>query len=615
MSESRPRLVIGTAGHIDHGKTSLVKALTGEDLDRLPEERARGITIALGFTHLDLPDGRLAAFVDVPGHERLVRTMISGATGLDAVLLCVSAVDGVMPQTREHLAILDLLGVKAGIVALTMSDLVDAEMLEMAALDVEEVVAGTFLEGAPVLATAAGPTPAGLDALVAALAALPAATRPDGGPLRLPIDRAFVRQGFGTVVTGTLRSGRVRDGDEVEVQPEGLKARVRGVQVHGHKVDEALPGQRTALNLAGIERDDLARGQVIGHPGRLPPASILDARLTLLAAAPALPDGAHVRLLVGTAEVLAVVHVLEVDGGEDEPDGLIPGRRHRVQIRTAAPLIALPGDRFILRRESPVETLGGGVILDPWAPRARRRDRARVAAELAALEAGDRGVLLARAGDAGLAPSQAALRGVTEGAPLADVLLHPDRLLALQAALLEALAAYHASRPLSPGAPRRELHRPPLGHLAPRLYDALVDGLAGAGALVIDGPRMRLPDFEIRMDASQAARSAGLEAEVRAGGLEGAKASDLLSRDPELTHLHVESGTLVRVADRLLHRDRLRALEAQVRAWFGAHDAMAAADFKELTGLSRKHAIPLLEWLDGQRITRRDGDQRRPGAG
>ena len=610
MSSPRPHLVIGTAGHIDHGKTSLVRALTGDDLDRLPEERARGITIALGFTNLRLPDGRNAAFVDVPGHERLVRTMIAGATGLDAALLCVSAVDGVMPQTREHLAILDLLGLTAGVVALTMSDLVDEETFELAQLDVEELVEGTFLEGAAIVPTAAGPQPMGIDALVAALTALPAVDRGIDGPLRLPIDRAFVRQGFGTVITGTLRSGALTDGDEVEILPEGLRARVRGLQVHGQAVTRAEPGQRTAANLAGVERDDLARGCVVAHPGVLPPASILDATLHVLPDAPPLAQGSRVRLLAGTAEVMAVLSILSADGAVD-PEHLEPGGRHRVQLRTEAPIVALPGDRVIVRRESPVTTLGGGRVLDPWAPRARRRDHARIDAEVASLEAGDTHVFLRRAGDAGLSPAAARLRGVTGGIPLGDARVAAERVAALEAALLRSLDAFHADRPLAPGAPRRELHRPPIGHLSQRAYDALLDRLVVTARVVLDGPRMRRPGFSVELTADQRARSEALEAGLRAARLEGPKASELLAREPELTHLHLDAGRFVRVADKLLHRDHLDALLATVRAWFTDHDALAATDFKALTGLSRKHAIPLLEWLDAEKVTVREGDSRR----
>jgi len=358
-------LVIGTAGHIDHGKTSLIRALTGVDLDQAPEERERGITIRLGFIHLDLPSGRRAAFVDVPGHERLVRTMISGATGLDAVLLCVSAMEGVMPQTREHLDILGLLGMQRGVIALTMTDLADEETLELAELDVADMVAGTFLDDAPIIHTSAGETPAGLEDLRRALDALGAPPRPASGTFRLPIDRAFIKQGFGTVVTGTVRTGTLEDGAEVEVQPGGIQARVRGLQVHGGAQGQTHAGQRTALNLAGIERDDLDRGQVVVRRGSLTPTSMVDTILTLLPGTPEIADGQRVRMLIGTAEVLASLSHITPPGD--------PSAAHFVQLRTERPIVAMAGDRFILRRESPMTTLGGGQVLDAWAPRFRAR--------------------------------------------------------------------------------------------------------------------------------------------------------------------------------------------------------------------------------------------------
>jgi selenocysteine-specific elongation factor len=599
-------LVVGTAGHIDHGKTSLVRALTGVDLDRLPEERARGITISLGFTWLDLPGGRRVALVDVPGHERLVRTMVAGASGMDAVLLCVSASEGVMPQTREHLDILGLLGVRRGVVALTMTDLVDEEMLELAELDVEETVAGTFLEGAPVIRTAAGPTPAGLDGLREALAALPPPTRPGGATFRLPVDRAFVQRGFGTVVTGTVRGGALADGDEVVVMPEGLKARVRGVEVHGDAATEARVGQRAALNLAGVERDDLHRGAVVMHPGAATPASILDLSYRHLPAAPPVPDGTRARLLVGTAEVMGVISI--IDPGVE---ALEPGWRGFVQVRTDTPVVALPGDRAVLRRESPVETLGGGAVLDPWAPRARRRDRPRAHAELTRLAGGDPGVRLLRAGDAGLPPDAARVRGVTDGVRLGETLVHEERVARLEDLLLEALAAHHADQPLSPGASRRGLHRPPIGHLPAAAYDDLLARLVAAGRVVQDGPRIRLPGFEVQLDADQQRRSDAILTRVRGAGLEGPKAAEILQAEPQLTLLLLDRGELVRVRDHLLHRSALDALRGRVLDHLAANGDLSPTDFKALTGLSRRHAIPLLEWLDNQRVTVRDGDTRR----
>ncbi len=604
-------LVIGTAGHIDHGKTSLVRALTGVDLDRLPEEQERGITIALGFTRLGLPSGRVASFIDVPGHERLVRTMISGATGLDAVVLCVSAVEGVMPQTREHLDILALLGVQRGVVALTMTDLVDEEMLELATLDVEEAVEGTFLEGAPVLATAAGATPRGLPALIAALDALPAPDRAARGPLRLPIDRAFVQRGFGTVVTGTLRSGQVADGDEVVVLPEGLRSRVRGLQVHGQPQPASSAGLRTALNLAGVERDDLHRGMVVVHPDHPPLAQMLDVELRLLPGAPPLPHRARVRLLLGTSEVMAVVAPIAGADGALPPDPLPPGSTTWAQLRTDSPVVAVPGDRCILRRASPVTTLGGAVVHDPWAPRHRARHRDRSTAQLRRLAAGDRSVLLARAGDGGLAPDFCDQMSIPGGILLGETRVHADRVARLSDQLAAALAAWHADNPLAPGVPRRDLHHSTLAHLEPRAFDALVQRMADAGRLVLEGPRLRAPDFAVRLSSDQQRRLDGLLRELATAGLEAPRFAELLPRDPELVGLLLHRDQAVRVGDKLVHAPALATMQARVEAFIRAEGRMLPTDFKELFGgLSRKHAIPLLEWLDSQRITVRDGDAR-----
>lgn len=614
--DAREHRIIGTAGHIDHGKTSLIRALTGVDLDASPEEKARGITISLGFTHKRLPSGRQASFIDVPGHERLVRTMIAGATGLDAVMLCVSAVEGVMPQTREHLAILGLLGIERGLVALTMTDLADPDTLALARMDVEEAVAGTFLEGAPILETSAGPEPTGLDALLLALDDLAPRAAAQEGPFRLPVDRAFVRRGFGTVVTGTARSGALSDGEEVEVLPAGIRCRVRGIQVHGERWSGTRAGLRTALNLSGVERDDLERGMVVVRPGSLVAGSVVDARYQHLPGAPLLEDGDRVRILVGTAEEMAVVTVigLEGDRAEEAADpgalAVFGGEVAWLQLRLDGPIVTLPGDRFVLRRESPVETLGGGLILDPWAPRARRRDRLATREALRALHGGDRMVLLERAGDAGLDAAGLVARQVRGGVELGDRHLHPARVRLLEATLLAALSAWHRARPLLPGAPRRELHGAELPQLSERAFDALVAGLAASGQVALEGPRLRLPDFQVTLDAGQRARTAAIEAELQAAGLEGPKAGELLAREPDLVFLLLEAGTAVRVGEHILHAAALTGLEAAVLAFFAGHEELSPVDFKELTGLSRKHAIPLLEWLDARRITLRRGDGR-----
>jgi len=603
-----PVYIVGTAGHIDHGKTSLVRALTGVDLDTLPEEQRRGITIALGFTRLALPSGRAVAFVDVPGHERLVRTMIAGAAGVDAVMFCVSASEGVMPQTMEHLDILQLLGVKHGIIALTMADLVDPELAELAAEEMRDTVAGTFLADAPIVLTSAE-TRQGLDELAELLDALPVERRSEQGPFRLPVDRSFVSPGFGSVITGTVLSGTVSDGDEVELLPSGERGRVRGLQVHGEKKPSATAGLRTALNIAGVERDDLPRGTVVASPGEVPVTSILDVRYRHLASAPRLERGARVRVLVGTAEVMAVADPLDADALE-------PGEGALVQIRTAEPLACLPGDPVILRRESPVVTVGGGRVIDPWAPRVRRRDALAAAELLERIEAGDKLAFLERAGPAGLPVSDAKRRlgaAVAEAVALGGYRLSPAQTAALADALVEGLTRFHEETPLAVGAGRRVLHRGRLAALDGAAFNALLERVAEEGRVVVEGPRVRLPDWEVRLGAAHQASVDALFAALRSADLDppdARKVVEKLTDGDELVALLVTQGALVRMGPRVFLRERLDALIAAVRGLLGEKGEMSPGDFKELTGLSRRAAIPLMEWLDAEGITVRVGDVR-----
>src|SRR5262245_41382108 len=359
-------VVIGTAGHIDHGKTELVKALTGINPDRLKEEQERGITIDIGFAPLQLPGGLTAGFVDVPGHERFVKNMLAGVWGIDLVLLVVAADESIKPQTREHFDICTLLRVPRGLIALTKVDLVDADLRELAMLEVREFVRGSFLEEAPLIGVSAR-TGEGLDRLREAIAEAAAEVRPGrgGALMRLPVDRSFSIRGFGTVVTGTLVSGVLAEGEEIAIEPEGRRSRVRGIQVHAEPVREAHAGQRTAVNLQGLETSSVARGAVIGHPGELAPASLLDVRLSLLAGAPApLKDLSRVRFHQGTSELLARVKLLG-------RAALKPGEESFAQLRLERPGCCLPGDRFVLRRYSPPVTIGGGVVLDASPPKHR----------------------------------------------------------------------------------------------------------------------------------------------------------------------------------------------------------------------------------------------------
>ncbi|MFH1463450.1 MAG: selenocysteine-specific translation elongation factor [Pseudomonadota bacterium] len=624
MTDPSRYLVVGTAGHIDHGKTTLIERLTGIFLDTLPEERDRGITIALGFTHMDLPSGRQLAFVDVPGHERLVRTMVAGASGIDAVMLCVSAVDGVMPQTREHLAILGLLGVEHGLVALTFADQVDEELLMLAEDDVQDALRGTPLEGAPVV-PCSGVTGLGAQRLVEELDRLQPRARALEGPFRLPVDRVFSQHGHGTVITGTVRSGALSEGDDVEVIPGSPRVRVRGLQVHGASVQSTRAGLRTAMNLS-LSREEIERGHEVVTPGSVVATRVVDVAYHHLAGAPVIEDGAEVRFLNGTAEVVAHARPLGVDQVPPQEDAWTEPTTTGawegfLQLRLAGEVACLPGDRFVLRRASPVLTLGGGTVLDPWARPVRHRDRARAADELTRLAAGATEVLLDRAGLRGLTVAEARQRACHpgEGRPwavaLGDRVLHAGQAEALLSAVESALARYHAASPLSPGAKRKELVGGLLRAVDDRLLEALLEHGVAAGRLGKEQGRYQLGGFTLQLDDDQRAAMGRIEEGARRAGLlvEPAWALAALAahRDGEaLVHHLIEQGRLVRVGAFVGHAEVFGALVAEVEAWLAHAESFTPTQAKERWNLTRKHLIPVLEWLDAQRITRRVGDAR-----
>lgn len=604
-------MVIGTAGHVDHGKTALVRALTGVDLDRLPEEKERGITIALGFTPLPLPSGRVAGLVDVPGHERLVRTMVAGASGMDAVMLCVSAVEGVMPQTREHLAILTLLGVRAGVLVLTKADLVDPELLELAAEELREQVRGTLLADAPIVVTSAT-TGEGIEALRAALDALPAPARDPTLPFRLPVDRSFARRGFGTVVTGTAWAGRLGDGAEVEVLCEGRagpgrRVRVRGIQQHGRPVTEAVAGARTALNLAGVEVEDAGRGAWVVAPGAVPSPVVVDTRYRHLPDAPEFPGEAQLLVLHGTREVPARLVPLDAEALE-------PGWEGYVQLRLAGPLPCLPGDPFVVRLASPPSTVGGGRVLDPWSAVARRSRAVESVPILARLHAGDRTAWLDRAGAAGLCEAEAILRmGVPSGERIGDRWFSPAWAQAHREALHAAVAEGHRAAPLASSLNRKSLRAGVLHALADREFLALIEGEVAAGRLATERGGVKRPGWAPTLTADQEAWRTRVLAILAEAGWDGL--ADLRERAPHpdqdaLLHLLEERGEVVSAGERLYSRAALDTLVDRVRAWFAEHPTLDPGAFKELSGLSRRSAIPLLEWMDAIGLTRRVGDER-----
>lgn len=622
-----PRIVVGTAGHIDHGKSALVKALTGTDPDRLPEEKARGITIDLGFAHAAW-DGVVFSFVDVPGHERFVKTMVAGAHGIDVALFVIATDDAVMPQTREHLAILQLLGVANGVIARTKSDLVDPDAGALVDDEVRQLVKGTFLERAPLVPVSAL-TGAGLDELRRALTHAAARTKRRARTVtRLPVDRVFTMKGFGPVVTGTLAGGSVGAEDRLVTVPGGHDARVRRVEGHGEEKARAVAGERTSLNLAGVDLDALERGQTLVAPDSLTPSTLLTVRLALLPAAGApLADGAVVRLHHLTADVPARVRLL------GDTKALAPGAAAPAQLVLAEPLAALRGDRFVIRRPSPVETLGGGVVLDPLRPRIRRRDAARL--PVTVLEQGDdtavATLLLGEAGLSGLdARSLAHRLGVTreEAVRLLESLSSAGKSIRLAPGLVaEAAHLEEARRRVttlfaeraaagapSPFVPRGEVLERLGRGLPPAAAEGWLDLLARSKAIALDGDRVgpagaasAEPPTGFAADVAEAFRTSGLTPPhprdlAKRAGTKSQVAEGLVG------HL-IKQGILVRLSiDLVVHRDTVAMYAAKLAGVKG--QTLSVGDFRDLLGLTRKTLIPLLEHFDQKKLTRRSGDAR-----
>jgi len=625
--------IVGTAGHIDHGKSALVRALTGTDPDRLQEERERGITIDLGFAHMELGDEIRIGFIDVPGHERFIKNMLAGIGGIDAVLLVVAADESIMPQTREHMAICELLGVASGVVAITKCDLVDAELAELVELEVRELLAGTPLADAPVVRTSAQ-TGAGLDELCTALSSTlaKAAERPHSSIVRLPIDRVFTMRGFGTVVTGTLLSGHVSAGDKLQLLPSGTAVNVRGVQVYGDKVDAATPGQRTAVNLQGIDVDAVARGDLLVTPGSLTPTYMIDARLHMLPEH-GLDQQQRLRFHHGAAEILCRVAVLDGECIE-------PGTAGLVQLRLESPYAAVPGDRFVVRRYSPMLTIGGGVVVDT-APVKHRPGDATALALLSSLEDGTEGerlaALVASAGDAGAAEDElrrrlfatadeiAALAAglaadgrlrIAQERPL--VLIDEARAAALSATLLATMRDFHAGYPLQPAVPKNALTAALPRRVPEVVLDALVRHLVAGGEVTERSAGVSLATHQVELSAEQQRIRASLMSVFDDAGWAPPSIEDALAGlgaapadGEQVFRLLLREGALVRLRDDLVYgAERLEALVSELRSRYAAGDSFSVPEFKEWTALSRKHAIPLLEYLDQHRITRREGDKR-----
>ena len=606
---------------MDHGKSTLIKALTGIDPDRLREERERGMTIDLGFAWLSLSGGGEVGIVDVPGHQDFIRNMLAGVGPVDAVLLVVALDEGVMPQTREHLAILRVLGVDRGVVALTKRDLVDDEWASLARADVTAALQGTPLAGAPLIEVSAMAR-TGLTELVAALDSVleKAPARRDVARPRLGIDRAFTLTGFGTVVTGTLVDGSFATGDEIEVLPTGRRARIRGIQTHKRGLESASPGSRVALNLVGVEKDELERGMVVVRPGTLVPVSVLSARIEILvSASEAIAHDEAVKVHAGTAEVMARASLLE-------GPTLDPGGSAWVQLRLAAPLAVAVGDRFVIRRPSPPETLGGGAVADISGERMRRRREAVAVLErrsaptsasrlLAALdvprtleEAGTRGGLDAAERDAGATELIESGRAVR----LADALLARDSFDALATRVERTLAATHWRSPLRAGAPREEI-RSSL-ELSPRRFNALVERLVTEGRIAERGSALALASHTPTLTAAQEAAWSRARAALGREPLQPPSPAMLDSEyglDRELIAALAERGDLVRIGtEAVFLPDAVARFADAVVTELVATGTITVARARDLTGSSRKHVLPLLGFLDDRGLTRRSGDDR-----
>lgn len=616
--------VIGTAGHVDHGKSTLVQALTGIDPDRLAEEKAREMTIDLGFAWLTL-DGEEVGIVDVPGHRDFIENMLAGIGGIDLVLFVIAADEGIMPQTREHLAILDLLQIRHGIVALTKCDLIDdPEWLELVSLEVSDVLAGTALEGAPILPVSAR-TGRGLDELKASLARhlsqIDAKT--DRGQARLPIDRVFSMPGFGTIVTGTLVDGSLRVGDEIDVQPGGFDGRIRGLQTHKIKRDIVYPGSRVAINLTNIDREALRRGQVIAPRGMLRPSRLLDVEYRHLAdAGTPLGHNDEVKLFIGAAEATAHVRVI---GQENIP----PGKTGWVQLALAEPLAALRGDRFILRRASPGVTLGGGRLLDANPGRRHRRFRSDVRERFRALheDAPDELLLsaLLRWGPlppaallekAGL-PSSAGrvlqeLIADGEVIDLGKMVIASASWRALLDRLPRELADYHQALPLRKGMDREELR----GRLQipPAVFTPLCDTLVKSGQVVESDAVLRLTTHQISFSPHQEAAIARLMSYLEERGTLAPSVKECREIvDPSLFQALTDTGRIQIISDDIVYSiERYNRLINQLTDYLHHNGSITAADARDILGASRKYAIALLEHMDARRITRRVGDIRMP---
>lgn len=628
------RFVLGTAGHVDHGKTALIKALTGVDTDRLKEEKQRGITIELGFASLTLPSGQTLGIVDVPGHEKFIKNMVSGAAGIDLVMMVIAADEGIMPQTREHLHICSLLGITHGIVALTKIDMVDAEWLDLVQSEITDFLQGTFLEGAPVIPVSALKGE-GLTELVSALDTIfgKLAEKTDDGIFRLPVDRVFTMKGFGTVVTGTLVSDHIKIGEEVQILPVNIAARIRGIQVHNESVDEAWAGQRTAINLQGIEKTAIDRGNVLVRPQTVQPTQRLDVLVEYLASnAKNLKNRTIVRLHTGTSEIISRIIFLE-------QDELAPGEKGFAQLILSEKDIVVAHDHFVLRSYSPITTIGGGRIIDPF-PKKHKRFNSSIIEDLNLLQTGSLpekiGIILERAGFSGINLQGLAFRlGVRAkkirealenlfSAKKAFLLDNEDTTVIsarycnqVEEIIIRIITDYHQNNPLKAEISKEELKVSTGNYVSPKLYNMVLSALNKKGTLVSnkDGVRLAIHQVELaedmdsmRRDITQIYKEAGLTPPALKeviGKFESPKKAQ------SIINLMLKEGDLIKINEELCFRgETLMNLRNNYKEMLIKNGKATPADFKDLTGLSRKYIIPLMEYFDMNKLTVRVGDHR-----
>ncbi len=627
------QIVLGTAGHIDHGKTALIKALTGIDTDRLKEEKERGITIELGFASLKLPSGLRLGIVDVPGHEKFVKHMVAGAWGIDMVALIVAADEGIMPQTREHMDICRLLNVRRGLVVITKIDLADDELVQLVEEEMREFIVGTFLEGSPIIRVSSL-TGDGIPELLEALEKLALETeeRSADGLFRLPVDRVFVMKGFGAVVTGTMVSGRVHVGSPVQILPSGHEAKVRGIQVHNQAVEEARAGQRTALNLQGLEKTMIRRGEVVCHPGTLEATPVLDGELEHLKSSPRpLKNRVQQRFHIGTSLVAARIILLD-------REDLKPGEKSMVQLRLEAPVVALPQDRFVIRGSSVVQTLAGGVVLNNH-PSRHKRFNPQVMDELTRLRDGTIEEVVTyhikessygglsfpemrgRIGNMSSDRLRETLDGLIRQEEIIAVgaegtrYIHTNRYSSLKEETLQCLRDFHAKSPMAVGLSKEELKTKLPKAMEPRLFQVLLQEMIQTNQVILEREKIRLSDY--RISASEEVLE-GIEQTIKEAKLAPPTVKEMVDRfsmDMKDLKNHLEllvnRGTLVRLkGDLYFHSGAIRELKDVLVEFIRAEGEINTSQFKDLTRVSRKFAIPLLEYFDGVKLTIRVGDKR-----